>query len=87
MISFFIKYRNPILITTVVIFLASIGILGAGIVADQYSAKPAEESHFHSTWFTASRTFSKMASGDSIRPLASEQSMRRKRGSRTVSWR
>ena len=38
MISFFIKYRNPILITTVVIFLASIGILGAGIVADQYGA-------------------------------------------------
>ena len=38
MISFFIKYRNPILITTVVIFLASIGILGAGVVADQYSA-------------------------------------------------
>ena len=38
MISFFIKYRNPILITTVVIFLASIGILGAGVVADQYGA-------------------------------------------------
>lgn len=38
MISFFIKYRNPILITTVVIFLASIGFLGAGIVADQYGA-------------------------------------------------
>lgn len=38
MISFFIKYRNPILITTVVIFLLSIGILGAGIVADQYGA-------------------------------------------------
>ncbi|MCR5504218.1 MAG: SurA N-terminal domain-containing protein, partial [Elusimicrobiaceae bacterium] len=36
MISFFIKYRNPILITTIVIFLGSIGILGAGIVADQY---------------------------------------------------
>ena len=36
MISFFIKYRNPILITTVVIFLASIGILGAGAVADEY---------------------------------------------------
>ena len=36
MISFFIKYRNPILITTVVIFLASIGILGAGVMADQY---------------------------------------------------
>ena len=38
MISFFIKYRNPILITTVVIFLASIGIIGAGVVADQYGA-------------------------------------------------
>ena len=38
MISFFIKYRNPILIATVVIFLASIGILGAGVVADQYGA-------------------------------------------------
>ena len=38
MISFFIKYRNPILITTIVIFLGSIGILGAGIVADQYGA-------------------------------------------------
>lgn len=38
MISFFIKYRNPILITTVVIFLGSIGILGAGVVADQYGA-------------------------------------------------
>ena len=36
MISFFIKYRNPILITTVVIFLASLGVLGAGVVADQY---------------------------------------------------
>ncbi len=36
MISFFIKYRNPILITTVIIFLASIGILGAGVMADQY---------------------------------------------------
>ena len=38
MISFFIKYRNPILITTVLIFLLSIGILGAGAVADQYGA-------------------------------------------------
>ena len=38
MISFFVKYRNPILITTVVIFLASIGILGAGMVADEYGA-------------------------------------------------
>ena len=38
MISFFIKYRNPILITTVVIFLASIGIMGAGIIADEYGA-------------------------------------------------
>ena len=38
MISFFIKYRNPILIITVVIFLASIGILGAGAVADEYGA-------------------------------------------------
>ncbi len=38
MISFFIKYRNPILITTVVIFLASIGVIGAGVVADQYNA-------------------------------------------------
>ncbi|MBO7605643.1 MAG: SurA N-terminal domain-containing protein [Elusimicrobiaceae bacterium] len=38
MISFFIKYRNPILITTVIIFLVSIGILGAGVFADQYSA-------------------------------------------------
>ena len=38
MISFFIKYRNPILITTVAIFLISIGVLGAGIVADQYSS-------------------------------------------------
>jgi len=38
MISFFIKYRNPILITTVLIFLGSIGFLSAGIVADQYGA-------------------------------------------------
>ncbi len=38
MISFFIKYRNPILITTVIIFLASIGVIGAGVVADQYNA-------------------------------------------------
>lgn len=38
MISLLIKYRNPILITTVLIFLLSIGILGAGIVADQYGA-------------------------------------------------
>lgn len=38
MISFFIKYRNPILITTVIIFLASIGILGAGVIADEYGA-------------------------------------------------
>ncbi len=36
MISFFIKYRNPILITTVLIFLISIGVLSAGVVADQY---------------------------------------------------
>ncbi|MBQ2313132.1 MAG: SurA N-terminal domain-containing protein [Elusimicrobiaceae bacterium] len=38
MISFFIKYRNPILITTVLIFLISIGVLSAGMVADQYGA-------------------------------------------------
>ena len=38
MISFFIKYRNPILITTVVIFLGSVGFLGVGMVADQYGA-------------------------------------------------
>lgn len=38
MISFFIKYRNPILFTTVLIFLLSIGIVGAGIVSEQYGA-------------------------------------------------
>lgn len=38
MISFFIKYRNPILITTVVIFLISIAVLSAGIVADNYGS-------------------------------------------------
>lgn len=38
MISFFVKYRNPILITTVVIFLISIGVLGAGVVSEQYGA-------------------------------------------------
>ena len=38
MISLLIKYRNPILFTTVLIFLLSIGILGAGVVAEQYGA-------------------------------------------------
>ncbi len=38
MISFFIKYRNPILITTVLIFLISIAVLSANVVADQYGA-------------------------------------------------
>ena len=38
MISFFIKYRNPILIATVAIFLISIGVVGAGVVADRYGA-------------------------------------------------
>ena len=38
MISLLIKYRNPILFTTVLIFLLSIGVVGAGIVADQYGA-------------------------------------------------
>lgn len=38
MISFFIKYRNPILIATVLIFLVSIGVVGAGVVADRYGA-------------------------------------------------
>lgn len=38
MISFFIKYRNPILIATVAIFLISIGVLGVGVVSEQYGA-------------------------------------------------